>query len=47
LVSSLFPNNEVDLKSVNVNLDFLEKKSKDFWYKIPYYVFEYAQLLNK
>jgi hypothetical protein len=28
LVSSLFPNNEVDLNSVNVDLDFFEKKEK-------------------
>ena len=28
LVSSLFPNNEVDLSTVNVNFDLFEKKEK-------------------
>jgi hypothetical protein len=27
-VSSLFPNNEVDLSTVNVNFDLFEKKEK-------------------
>ena len=46
-MSSLFPNNEVDLNNVNVNLDFLENKEKNNWYKIPYYVFDYVSLLNR
>ena len=50
LIGSLFPNNEVDLSTVNVNFDFFkenEKEDKDTWYRIPYYVFDYESLLNK
>ncbi len=48
LVSSLFPNNEVNLNSVNVNLDLFESEDRSWeWKKIPYYVFDYVSLLNK
>ena len=48
LVSSLFPNNEVNLGNLNVNFDFFEEKEdKDTWYRIPYYVFDYVSMLNK
>jgi hypothetical protein len=48
LVSSLFPNNEVDLSTVNVSLDlFDEKEEKETGYRVPYYVFDYVYLLNK
>ena len=48
LVSSLFPNNEVNLNSVNVNLDlFEEEDKKGMWARIPYYIFDYVSLLNK
>ena len=49
LVSSLFPKNEVDLNSVNINLNLFnhDKKLDDkSWLKIPYYVFEYVSLLK-
>ena len=47
LVSSLFPDNEVDLSSVNINFDvFKEKQKKESGFKMPYYVFDYIQLLN-
>ena len=48
LVSSLFPNNEVDLSKVNINLDlFNVKEKKEVWYRVPYYVFDYVSLLKK
>lgn len=48
LVSSLFPDNEVDLSSVNVSFDLFEKKEqKESWYRVPYYVFDYVSLVNK
>ena len=48
LVSSLLPNNEVDLSAVNVNLDLFDKKEeKETGFRIPYYVFDYVSLLNK
>jgi hypothetical protein len=48
LVSTLFPNNEVDLSTVNVNFDLFEKKEKkERGYRIPYYVFDYVSLINK
>lgn len=47
LVSNLFPNNEVDLSTVDVDLDFLDKEKKEAWYKVPYYTFDYANLLSK
>ena len=48
LVSSLLPNNEVDLSTVNVNFDLFEKKEqKTVWSRIPYYVFDYVSLLSK
>ena len=47
LVSNLFPNNEVDLSTVDVDLDFLDKQKKETWYKVPYYTFDYANLLSK
>ena len=47
LVSNLFPNNEVDLSTVDVDLDFLDKEKKETWYKVPYYTFDYANLLSK
>ena len=47
LVSNLFPNNEVDLSSVNVDFDlFKEENKKESWSRIPYYVFDYVSLLN-
>jgi hypothetical protein len=47
LVSSLFPNNEVDLSDLDINLDMLVWAwKKDSWSKIPYYVFDYVSLLN-
>jgi hypothetical protein len=46
-VSNLFPNNEVDLSTVDVDLDFLDKEKKETWYKVPYYTFDYANLLSK
>ena len=47
LVANLFPNNEVDLSSVNVDFDlFKEGNKKEFWSRIPYYVFDYVSLLN-
>ena len=46
LVSSLFPDNEVDLNSVNINFDFFdEKEKKEVWNRVPYYVFDYLSLL--
>ena len=46
LVSNLFPNNEVDLNSVNVDLDFFKSKGdRDGWFRVPYYRFDYASLL--
>ena len=45
LVSNLFPNNEVDLTSVNLNFD--GKWSNVMWSRIPYYVFDYVSLLFK
>ena len=45
LVSNLFPNNEVDLTSVNLNFD--GKWSNVMWSRIPYYVFDYVSLLYK
>ena len=48
LVSSLFPNNEVDLNNVNVNLDLFENGEKVVrWTRIPYYLFDYVSLLTK
>jgi hypothetical protein len=48
LVSSLFPNNEVDLNEVNINFDlFNTEEKKETWFKVPYYVFDYVSLLNK
>ena len=47
LVSNLFPNNEVDLNNVSVNLDLFEEGKKEKWFRIPYYVFDYVSLLNK
>ncbi len=49
LISNLFPNNEVDLGSVDVDLSFLKQKGdrEDWWYKVPYYMFDYVSLLNK
>lgn len=49
LISNLFPNNEVDLSSVDVDLSFLKQKGdrEDWWYKVPYYMFDYVSLLNK
>lgn len=50
LVSSLLPNNEVDLSTVNVNLDLFKerkKQNKVTGYRVPYYVFDYVSLLNK
>ena len=50
LVSSLFPNNEVDLNNVNLNFDFfqeVEDTKKEVWDRVPYYVFDYVSLLNK
>ena len=48
LVSSLFPDNEVDLSTVNVSFDLFDKKEKkETWYRIPYYMFDYASLLDK
>ncbi len=47
LVANLFPNNEVDLSSVNVDFDlFKEGNKKEFWSRIPYYIFDYVSLLN-
>ena len=47
LVSSLFPNNEVDLNSVNVDFNlFREGNKKEYWFRIPYYVFDYISLLS-
>jgi hypothetical protein len=44
----LFPDNEVDLSSVNVSFDLFEKKEqKEAWYRVPYYVFDYVSLVNK
>ena len=45
LVSNLFPDNEVDLNSVNLNFDGWW--NKDVWSRIPYYVFDYVSLLYK
>ena len=47
LVSNLFPNNEVDLNNVSVNFDLFEKREKEKWFRVPYYVFDYVSLLNK
>ena len=48
LVSSLLPNNEIDLSAVNVDFDLFDKKEKkEMWYRIPYYVFDYVSLINK
>ena len=48
LVSSLFPNNEVDLSSVDVNFDLFDKKEeKKSGDRIPYYMFDYVSLLNR
>ena len=48
LVSSLFPNNEVDLSNVNVKLDLFDWKwKKENWFRVPYYVFDYVSLLDK
>ena len=48
LVSSLFPNNEVDLSNVNVKLDLFDWKwKKETWFRVPYYVFDYVSLLDK
>jgi hypothetical protein len=42
----LFPDNEVDLNSVNINFDFFgEKEKKEVWNRVPYYVFDYLSLL--
>ena len=47
LLSSLFPNNEFDLSSVNINFDFFTKKSaKKSGNVIPYYVFDFVWLLK-
>jgi hypothetical protein len=44
----LFPDNEVDLSTVNVSFDLFDKKDKkETWYRIPYYMFDYASLLDK
>jgi hypothetical protein len=44
----LFPDNEVDLNAVNLDLDFFNKKDrKKTWFRIPYYVFDYVSLLNE
>ena len=48
LVSSLFPNNEVDLSSVDVNFDLFDKKEeKESGDRIPYYMFDFVSLLNR
>jgi len=48
LVSSLFPDNEVDLSTVNVNFDLFEKEDKkETGYRVPYYVLDYVSLINK
>ena len=48
LVSSLLPNNEIDLSTVNINFDLFEKKEeKEIGYRIPYYVFDYVSMINK
>ena len=48
LVSNLFPNNEVDLSTVNVNFDLFDKKEgKETGDRIPYYVFDYVSLLDR
>ena len=47
LVSSLFPNNEVDLTTVNVDLGLFGKEKSETWLLMPYYVFDYVSLLNK
>ena len=48
LVSNLFPDNEVDLNNVDVNLNLFDKHvKKDKWTRIPYYMLDYVSLLNK
>jgi hypothetical protein len=48
LISNLFPDNEVDLSTMNVNLDLFDKwKGNGSWVRIPYYMFDYVSLLNK
>jgi hypothetical protein len=48
LVSSLLPNNEIDLTSVNVDFDLFEKKEqKEIGSRVSYYVFDYVSLINK
>lgn len=48
LISNLFPDNEVDLSTMNVNLDLFDKwKGNEYWVRIPYYMFDYVSLLNK
>ena len=47
LISNLLPNDEIDLNSVDVTLDFFDKNWKENWYRIPYYLFDYVSLLNK
>ena len=48
LVSSLLPNNEIDLTAVNVDFDLFDKKEKkETGFRVPYYVFDYVSLINK
>lgn len=48
LISNLFPNNEVDLNSVNIDFGLLSKDEwKHYWLRVPYYVLDYISLLNK
>ena len=48
LVSTLFPDNNVDLWKVDVDLGVLsDKKQKTVWLKVPYYVFDYVSLLRR
>ncbi len=47
LLSSLFPNNGLDLKSLNINFDYFGNNSdKQIWASIPYYVFDFVSLLK-
>jgi hypothetical protein len=44
----LFPDNEVDLSTVNVNFDLFDtSEKKETWFRVPYYVFDYVSLINK
>ena len=47
LISSLFPNNEVDLTSVDVWINVFEWGSKEVWSKFPYYTFDSLSLLPR